>query len=791
MNTAYSRATKRLLLSTAAATLSMIGTPVLSAAAESSAAPAAIQARVTTVDDIIVTARKRDETSIAVPVTITAVGREELEKRNITSIDDVARLVPSLVVGEGVTVQGGNLVLRGISGLDSNPFADQAISFNVDGVQVAKTSIRRLAEMDMQQVEVLKGPQPLFYGKNSPGGVISIRTADPTDHFEAKLSTGYEFRGHEWTGDGYVSGPLTDTLGLRLAAYGSDLRGWAKSTIADTAFFAPRDRWGPNHKEYALRGTLKFNPNDRFDARLKISHGHITGAPFTANYQLIACPLGAPQNAAQPDDCTGNSRNADGDFPASYAAIDSRFGDGSTFAKQSQTLAGLEMNYHLSDDLALTSVSGYYRFGVSGVGKIVTLASINDFAVRELTEELRLTSSFSGPLNFTIGGHYQDSHAHAATTVFIINRTTNLASQLSDAFLVQDGTAYSAFGQLIWNVLPDLELAGGGRFSHESKVLPVVLFAGGSPVRVNPLPSATTPDTRGTWNDFSPEITLAYRPTPRLTVFGSYKHGFLSGGFNSGSTTPQTSLKYNPQTIKGFEGGVKAVLFDNQVRANLSIYDYRVKDLQNQVSIGILQTITNVGKSSTKGVDLDGTFRPAAIQGLTFRGAVSYNRARYLDFLANCFSGERTTEGCVPTLVGGQLQPRQDLAGTPLVRAPEWTGNIGVDYDTSISEGLKLGLSADLQYSDSYIAHSGSKHDGDSPSYTIINASIRLAAKDDRWELALIGKNLTEQYYWLRSSDVTGTGSGTGTAAGVHSDTVASVTRGRQVLLRATVKFGQ
>jgi iron complex outermembrane receptor protein len=773
------------LFHSAAAVLFVVG----AASGPAFAQTASNEASASAPEDIIVTARKRDETSIAVPVTITAISAADIERRNIATIDDVARLVPSLIVGEGVTVQGGNISLRGVSGLDSNTFADQAVSFNIDGVQIAKATVRRLAQMDIQQIEVLKGPQPLFFGKNSPAGVISIRTADPTDHFQAKLSTGYEFRGQEWVGDGYVSGPLTDTLGLRVAAYGSDLRGWAKSTVPNNDFFAPRHRWGPNHKEYAVRGTLKFEPSDTFNARLKLSYGRITGAPFTANYQIINCPLGVPQNGAI-DNCRGDDRNLDGDFPASYSTTDSRYGDGETFARQWQLLGGLEMNYNLSDNLTLTSVTGLYKFSLAGVGKIVFLSSINEFGLREFTEELRLTSSYDGPLNFTIGGHFQDSHADAATTIFRI-APTNISSQLSDTYIVQDGRAWSLFGQLRWDITPELELAGGGRYSHEKKVLPVVRYVGASAVRVNPLPDVVTPDTRGSWKDFSPEVTLSYRPSQRLTLFGSYKQGFLSGGFNGGSANPiTTSLIYRPQNIKGFEGGVKASLFDDQVRANLSVYTYKVTDLQNQVSVGILQVISNVGRISSRGVDLDLSYSPAAIEGLRLHGAVAYNRARYEDFLANCYTGQTPAQGCVPTLVNGQSMLRQDLAGTEVVRAPEWTGNVGFTFDTPISEGLKIGFSGDVQYSDSYIAHSGSKAQGASPAYTLIDASVRVADRSDRWEIALIGKNLTDRFYWFRSSDLSGSGSGTGTAAGIPADTVASVSRGRQVMLRLTVKLG-
>src|SRR5262249_17887344 len=129
-------------------------------------------------EEIVITARKRDETSLSSPVVVTAVGAKQLEHLAVANLDGVARLVPQLMIGaHGGAVQGGIVSMRGIAGPSDNPFGDQAVSFNVDGVAIGKSSVRRMADIDLEGIEVLKGPQALFYGKNSPGGIISIRTA--------------------------------------------------------------------------------------------------------------------------------------------------------------------------------------------------------------------------------------------------------------------------------------------------------------------------------------------------------------------------------------------------------------------------------------------------------------------------------------------------------------------------------------------------------------------------------------------------------------------------------------
>jgi iron complex outermembrane receptor protein len=141
--------------------------------------------------EILVTARKRTETAFNVPVVLQAVGAEEMQRRSIVNVDGIARITPLVIIGDNASsAQGAPIAIRGFSGADLNPFADQPASFNIDGIQVARSTVQRLSSMDIEQVEVLKGPQTLFFGKNSPAGVISIRTADPTDTFQSKFSSG-------------------------------------------------------------------------------------------------------------------------------------------------------------------------------------------------------------------------------------------------------------------------------------------------------------------------------------------------------------------------------------------------------------------------------------------------------------------------------------------------------------------------------------------------------------------------------------------------------------------------
>ena len=769
--------------------------------------------------DIIVTARRRDETSIAVPVVLTAVTGAELTRRGVNSADSLAQLVPGLASSAHAgSVQGGTIVLRGVAGPISNPLGDQAVSFNIDNVQIAKSSVRRLGFMDIQQVEVLKGPQALFFGKNSPGGIISLRTADPTPHFAAKASLGYEFNAHEWRGEGFVSGPLTDTLGARLAFYGSDMRGWVKNIVPSDSPLPPFHPYGPRGHEWAVRGTLKFDPTDAFSARLKISYGKSKGASNAYNGQGIYCPFGTTQLVGVVSDCKADKRvNRTDNIGTIFTQYEPNFRDGETYAESDQILAGLELNYKLGDAIDLTSVTGFYRNMFNGTDHYLVypavpilqsgsvglpaLVSYQHLKHRQISQELRANSSFDGPLNFTVGGIYTASRSSISNHAFA-NGT--LPVEISQYLIGQKGTAYSAFGQARLDVTPQLELSAGGRYSHEKKTLPVTM-ADFTLSRTNPMVPFTPSNTQASWNDFSPELTVTYRPTDKLTLFGSYKRGFLSGGFNGSLPTASVPLDYGPQKIRGFEGGVKALLFDGALRTNLSAYSYSVPGLQitsfeivNNVNIG---TLRNAGGARTKGIEFDLNYR-TPIDGLTVRGAISYNHARYTEYFGPCYTGQSQAMGCnLRALGGGQARPvlpgetgnAQDLAGRQLINAPEWAGNVGVSYETPLGSAMKLGLSSDLNFAGGNPTNSALWEGADSPKYALLSATMRIADAKDAWEVALIGRNLTEQYYWASGQNISITGSGPtgGVNPGRPSDAYAVPNRGREIMLRLTVAFGQ
>jgi len=795
----------------------------LAMAAPTMAQTAPQQDGATAVDEIVVTARRRDEAPISVPVSVTVLGSEQLHVLAVDSLQDLRAVSPGIAVGEVSGGVGGTVSLRGVgTTAGSNPTFEQTVAINIDGVQLSRGGAVRIGQIDMEKIEVLRGPQALFFGKNSPAGVISITTADPTATFETRVRAGYEFNAQERQLEATISGPLTETLGGRLVIYGADMEGW-RDNIADTAAAAANairpgsvtgsTSGGPQQQFFFTRATLKWEPNDRFDARLKLSYADNEGIGYNqaGGFQRIYCPNGAPQLATQStplnggvpnpalatalsvDNCRADATYANGNInPAFLVGSPSGWTDPEGAGNYSQQLHSLEMNYRPTDWLKLTSVTGWaknedFRVDTYAVAPSDAVAA-NDFSgntsYTQFTEEVRVASDLSGPINFLAGAFFEKSELETYTRAILAG---------SPLFLHNiDGKTTSVFGQVLWDITDNLELAGGLRWSKESKDFAVHREGVLQPV---------SPDSAD-FENTSPEVTLTWRPTDRLTLYGAYKEGFKSGGFaaatNTGAafTTPLNAL-YLPESAEGFEGGVKALLFDGALRINTAAYSYdytnlQVNSLDNSSGVPVIR-VNNAGAATIKGFEGDFTLRLPAVPGLTIRGAANYNDAQYTDFLATCYIGQTIADGCNLLLnpVTGRYTGQQ-LAGHRMVNAPEWTGSLGGAYTGStFIEGIDWGMNLDALYKSEYNPHPELHPGAEQKGVTFLNAGVRVFSADRRWELGLIGRNLTEEYRVDVASNVpqTGIATRTGTAlTGGQADLSGNVNRGREIMLQLTFR---
>jgi outer membrane receptor protein involved in Fe transport len=792
--------------------------------------------------DIIVTARRRSETAQEAPVAISVLSSAMLDRYAVKSINNIASLTPGLITGESSGSVGGSIALRGIGSGESQPFIDQVVSLNVDGVQISTAQLLRAAQLDLNQIEVLRGPQALFFGKNSPGGVISVTSADPGDRLEVIARAGYEFKANETYGELIVSTPITDTLGLRVAGRYSAMDGYVKiAQLPASAYPAGIDPYDlkafPRQKETFLRGTLAFDPSDRFSFKVKGTYTR-TAIVGSASYfsDVTHCPYGVPQEAFQiPDNCSNDGTIVTSLLPAAYPGInrfnlDDRHGE----RTNKQALIAATGEYKLSDTLALTSVTGYYWIRESQMSNGSYQVTPNyAFAIRfnskQFTQELRLASSFDGPINFLAGGFYENRRMFTGTQLGVPNLLLNLYDVETTR---QKQISYSGFGQVLVDVTPKLQVTAGGRYTHEIKKLldylvynPAATYPDG-PVDVTQLPSYPgNPNPKLTFDNFSPEVTVKYKATPDLMVFASFKKGFKSGGFDAGYTAGAIvspvrqgqGQTFQPEKVQGFEAGVKSQLLDRQLIVNLTGYWYDYDDLQVSVfdtQIHAFKT-QNAAKARVKGLELQTSFNPRALPGFNLHASAALNDARFRDYIGDCYAGQTRALGCnlVPNDAGnaaslainpatGRPEPRftsQDLSGVRLRKAPKWTLNAGGYYEFDFSRALMFSLSADVSYSDGYMASANYNPDTYQRAFAKLDATARIFTSDRRWELALIGRNLTDKRNLINANDRTGTGGGKGgfvsctTLSQVGCDRLPDITgtptQPRTVTLQATLHY--
>lgn len=716
-----------------------------------------------TINEVVVTARKRQESILKVPVVVTAVSADQLEHLQVTEISDLPKLVPGLITGGNLLSIGTQIALRGVGTSSSDPGVDQSVSLNIDGLSLGNGLAFQSGMFDLQQIEVLKGPQALFYGKSSPGGVIALRTADPTDTFELSTRAGYEYEARQGRGEVIVSGPLSETLKGRFAGMYTAGDGYFKNeavAVPLTGAVDPAYDRESRPRSYLMRGTLLWNPVSQFSARLKVNavNDKFVDAELA---QLSSCPQGAGFAPVGVPFIGGDNCRLDREIrvvymnPASFPGITN---GGIPYLENKQQYGTLELNYDFTPQLSLTSTTAYYRLRSSSLvntshttAAAPTLAVWNSFARHELTEELRLNSDFASPVNFTAGAFYQDGDVLDRVT---LQGNTSYGPQIgaikTDGSTLVNIKAYSVFGQVRWKILDQLELAGGARWTDEQRDEDNFNYTTGQFYAV------ANPEIEA--KNTSPEITLTYTPTDDFTIFAAYKKAFKSGSFSIATPTlPGADNSFGDEKVKGGEVGVKSRFLDRRLLANIAVYDYDYEGLQvgavepTSATTGtpVIRTV-NAGSARTYGVDFDVAYRPEQVQGLGLNGSVNWNHGRY-GTLNNvpCYSGQTIALLCNQLLNPNTgLFTAQDLSGTRLIRAPDWQMTFGFDYELPISNDLTMVFSNNNNYSSRYVtflAEGRPNSDNYQKSFVKSDVSIALRGPEKRWEVALIGKNVGDK----------------------------------------------
>ncbi len=764
--------------------------------------------------DIIVTARKQSESLMKVPVAVSAVNGAVLESKATTNLAQIAQLVPQVTMVQGNSGSGATFSIRGLGSSFLDAGLEQTVAVNIDGMPVGRGHIIAQAFFDIAQVEVLKGPQALFFGKNSPAGVVSITSKGPGNSLEGMVLGGYEFVSDERYIEAAVGGPVTSTLGARIAVRASKSAGFLHNRAGPGVFqFSPGlyipgqpvfqqpsaiGRQGGS-KTIAGRATVEWKPTSDFQATLKVQGGHNTNdginaldQPTCFAGQTVPGSGGGPGGAgAAPDpfgDCKLDHNRSAGRLPSEIAANFPGARDGKAYGYVDTVLSTLSMKYDLGD-FNLSSVTGYFYLKTGGFDALdnTSLAAANLFSQEKdnaFSQELRLSSSFDGPLNFTVGGFYE--HVKYVNTTNILlgfigipalpdPRTGwyNLTSRVGD----NRNKAISAFGQLRWKITDTLELSGGARWTKENKKsLTTNNFVNQAfPLNFIVLPEGASVGGKMKDTNVSPEATLSWSVTPDILLYGAYKTGYKSGGFSSpqllASSYNNSNIRFEPEKAKGGEIGLKATLLDRSMRLQLTGYRYTYTNLQVSVFDNASSSFIVKNAASVRIQGLEGSLNWRLAPGLILESAVGYNRARYLSY---------PTAACSFSAAAQCVNNTQDLSGQQLVRAPDWSGNIGATYDIPVTSDLVVSVNGDVNFTSGYFPHDNNEPLARQKAYQQINGFIRVHPEDDRWSLALIGRNLNDKLINTFATDNIGD---------VPTHFNSNTTRGRQVTVQGTFRF--
>ncbi|WIW89435.1 TonB-dependent receptor [Sphingobium sp. V4] len=757
--------------------------------------------------DIVVTARRGNETLLKVPVQVSVVSGTQLAKARADDLAKIAETIPFVSIVRLTSGNGGGMTVRGIGNFGVDVGTGQAVALNLDNIFVGRPRIVTQSMFDIRQVEVLKGPQALYFGKNSPAGVISIKTADPGSQLEFAGRAGYEFGADQHYIEAGLSAPLTNTFAIRIAGRYDKMQGYMRNnaqpllsppSLPTAGEISPgaSSKRTPRDRNWGTRFTALWKPTDDFTARFKYTHSNYISNGQNNAYEAYCrgSSDSRPHTSGLIDpyaDCNADRVTALADpIPAlTYGMRNPR--DSRSFIETTSDLGVLELSYDFGAVL-LTSVTGYYALKYEGLGNLVnTSYGVNATYQYEkssgFSQEFRLQSQLEGPFNFSIGTFYskekQFNESDSAQTALrpdprpgVVNGRRFTYIRIFD----YDTDTYSAFAQGTLSLLDNVELSGGARYTRTKKA------GEDGNVYVNPAAAAGFRPEGDLFirsqseNNISPEATLTWHPNEDQNIYLTYKTGYRSGGFSAPAVlrpiNTDANTRFKPEKNEGFEIGYKARLLDG--RATLQATAYRYTYTNQQVTTFIASELSfltnNAGKSLVQGIELEGTYRPS--RNLSFNSSVGYNDTHFKEFVgAACFAAQTVAEGCV----GGV----QDLSGRTAPRAPHWAATLGTVYTVSVSNGLNLTLNADATYTSKQNPNDALAPASMETGFVRINTGVSVEDERERWRISLLVRNLTNQYKALFTQDKPAAGTG------IRNEFSGIFTRPREVALEVGWKF--
>jgi len=664
---------------------------------------------VVVLEEMIVTARKRDESAQDVPITVNLLSEKSLRERGIDDIELVEENTPGLTLD----ILGGTRArptIRGIGSDETGPGGDPSTGVFLDGVYLGRSGQQAVDAFDIQRVEVLKGPQGTLFGRNVVGGAVSFITNKPTEERDGRIAiTVGEFGLFET--DGYFNIPASDELKFRIAYSTKDSSGFGENqfTGGDLTDFERR----------SVRAHALYEPSDD------------TSILLTANY------TSDDSNGTVGNTHRLNGNNISGDDPFTNRAEIDGFSERDLFGLTLNSEFMLGGNLKFSNVTSYQSIEEGFLDDIDGFNRIENPALVNvDLGFTDDATSFSTESRLSGEtdrLNWTAGVFYSDDDVDGSVILRIDGTgASNLGEAFdTDLFFTASGQTESlaVFAEGTYVLNEKLNLTAGVRYTEDTKDFTGSFFAAGGAVQVRTESIADVDFDDTNWR-----LALDYSVSENVLLFATASTGFKSGAFPLIATAEnQFITPLLPETATNYEVGVKADLLDGRLRTNLSLFSQDFENLQiiSVSSSGDNDSI-NAPEADIDGVELDLT--AVITSNFSIEARYTYLDATY-----------------APFLFGGSL-----LSDSQVIRTPENDLSLSARYETDFSNG-SLYILPNLSYRSEVFDDVDNNLEELRPSRTIVNLNIGWASDSGVWELKGFIRNLTDENYFNRVSNIPGT----------------------------------
>jgi len=592
--------------------------------------------------DIVVTAQKREQRLADVPLSVAAIGSEQLSDAGISSVQGLTMLAPGLQFSQTVGRQTTNAIIRGIS---PQGFADPTVQVLIDGFTLGFTRNGLNSQIfDLERVEILKGPQPTLYGRNALGGVINFVTRKPGNTFEGSLSAEAATYGN-YRLSGSVSGPIVP--GILAGQIGGSYR--KSGGFLDNKYDGAKDV--NDERDIDVRGSLRFTPSDALEVTFTATHSD--GKDACGDCSFVP-PGTNPLTAGVRLDIGKGLVN----FNEFDLTIDQ---DAPGFYTRKETTLVLNTAYDFGG-VTLTSITGGARqksvvqpdfnraAGPTALGAWFNIGIVN----QAWSQELRLASDDSGRFIWLLGGYAYQNKRDSVTTYGAGGGSTN----------IRRVTNFAGFANAEFKITDTLSVIGGLRYDWEKNSSETA--------------GVTIEQTGGEW---LPTATISYRPSRNFHVYATYSKGYHSGGPNDPAFSPPNAANYSAEFLTNYEVGIKGSLDEGRFSYTVAGFWMDWTNQQIQRPFGLRTYIENAGKSRIKGAEASVSIRPVA--GLNVDASFSYIDSEFLTYLDPISA---TAFGISP-----------DLSGKRLPYSPEFSSNFSIQYVTDIgTSGWSMRLRGDV-----------------------------------------------------------------------------------------------